>query len=616
MRILKFSLLSILLTFISCAQMTVHKEVAASKAITFNPSAEMGIKGEELQDMVNSAKKVGGDAPMYLATDLFIKGNDASMRGDFQTAGRIFKMVSELQPEDMYVKRKYAFELIRMGELKDAEKILESVFKKSDMKDETVGLILGSVYSSLEKPKEARLTYQRLLAVNPESEEACLYLARIYAGEKLFKEAHSLLAGCEKRASDNPVFTFFRGRVEYDRGNKAQAKVFFEKALDIDGTYSQAALALGALYEEKENFAAALKIYKEFVADENNSSNTQVLSRLVTIMFSLEKNTEVIPYAETLTSLDSTDLNLKVRLGLLYSDIERYDDAAKLFKDVLDVVPESDKVLYYLGALNQQTNNYSEAVSYFRRITSTSPLFGDAGLQVGQVMSAQAREDFVQGKTDKMATFNQFIDGRVKENPEMQMELKMLQAAFFEDTFQYKNAIATLDSVKNHKGFTESHSYYLASILEKNGQYGEARQLVQLIVDKDPNNAHALNFLGYSYLERNEKMDMAFEYISKAVSLKPEDGYIRDSLAWYFYQTGKYNEALAESKKASELVKGDPTITKHLGMIYQRLRVYDKAKIYLTEALKNAQVQSERDDVLKLLEDVEKGRLPAAVVNP
>lgn len=615
MRILKFSLLSILLTFISCAQMTVHKDIAP-KAIAFNPGAELGIKGEELHEMVESAKKAGGEAPQYLATDLFIKGNDASMRGDFQTAGRIFKIVSELQPDDMYVKRKYAFELIRMGELKDAEKILESVFKKSDMKDETVGLILGSVYSSLEKPKEARATYQRLLAVNPESEEACLYLARAYAGDKLYKEAHGLLAGCEKRASDNPVFSFFRGRVEYDRGNKAQAKVFFQKSLDMDPTYAQAALALGALYEEKENFTAALKIYKEFVADENNSGNTQVLSRLVTIMFSMEKNTEVIPYAETLTALDATDLNLKVRLGLLYSDIERYDDAAKLFKDVLDVVPESDKVLYYLGALNQQTNNPSEAISYFRRIASTSPLFGDAGLQVGQVMSAQAREDFVQGKTDKMASFNSFIDGRVKENPEMQMELKMLQAAFFEDTFQYKNAIATLDSVKGHKGFTESHSYYLASILEKDGQFSEARHLVQVIVDKDPNNAHALNFLGYSYLERNEKLDKAFEYISKAVSLKPDDGYIRDSLAWYFYQTGKFNEALAESKKAIELVKDDPTITKHLGMIYQRLRAYDKAKIYLTEALKNAQVQSERDDVLKLLEDVEKGRLPAAVVNP
>ncbi|MBC7429291.1 MAG: tetratricopeptide repeat protein [Bacteriovorax sp.] len=613
MRIFKFSLLSILLTLISCSQMPIGKmDSDAPKVFGFNPNAELGIKGNDLREKVESAKAAGPAAVEYLATDLFIKGNDASIRGDFQTASQIFKFVADLKPNDAYVRRKLAYELIRGGEVKDAEKILEAAFKESGAKDEQVGLILASVYSSIDKPKDARATYQRLLALNPESEEACLYLSRTYVVEKMYKEAHSLLVGCEKKSSDNPVFSFFRGKMEYDRGNKTLAKTYFEKSLKIDPTYAQAALAIGALYEEKENFMAALGVYKKFVADDNNSSNTQVLARLVSIMFSLEKNTEVIPYAETLSSMDNSDLNLKVRLGLLYSDVERFDEAAKLFKDVLEVVPESDKVLYYLGALSQQVNKGTDAITYFKRIKSDSPLFGDAGLQVGQVMAAEAREDYVAGKSEHMAEFNKFVENRAKENPEMQVELKMLQASFFEDTFQYKNAIATLGAMKEHKNFTESHSYYLASILEKNGDFLEARKLVQAIVDKDPNNAHALNFLGYSFLEKNEKMDKAYEYISKAVSLKPDDGYIRDSMAWYFYQTGKFNEALSESKKASELVKGDPTITKHLGMIYQRLSYYDKAKQYLTEALKSAQVQSERDDVLKLLEDVERGRLPAS----
>lgn len=612
MRTLKFSLFSILLTIISCSQMPISSRDGGSKEIKFNPTAELGIKGDDLHLMIESAKKVGGKATEYLATDLFIKGNDASMRGDFQTAAKIFKSVVELQPEDLYLKRKLAFELIRSGELKEAEKLLETVFKKSGSKDESVGLILGSVYSTLEKNKEAKGVYQRLLAINPESEEACLYLGRAYVAEKLFKEAHALLDGCEKRSPESPVFSFFRGRMEYDRGNKTLAKTYFERSLKKDSTYSQAALAIGALHEEKEDFTSAMKVYKKFIDNEENANNSQVLSRLVTIMFSLEKNEEVLQYAEALSSMDGTDLNLKVRLGLLYSDLERFDEASKLFKEVLEVVPESDKVLYYLGAIYQQTNQPKEAIQYFKRIPASSPLFGEAGLQVGQVMGAEAREEFVQGKMSASVAFNTFIEGRIRENPEMQLELKMLQASFFEDTFQYKNAVSTLASVKDHKNFTESHNYYMASILEKDGQFAEARKLVQVIIDKDPNNAHALNFMGYSYLERNEKMDKAFEYISKAVSLKPDDGYIRDSLAWYFYQVGKYQEALVEAKKAVELVKGDPTITKHLGMIYHRLQHYDKAKMYLTEALKNAQAQSERDDLLKLIQDVEKVRLPAS----
>jgi Flp pilus assembly protein TadD len=140
----------------------------------------------------------------------------------------------------------------------------------------------------------------------------------------------------------------------------------------------------------------------------------------------------------------------------------------------------------------------------------------------------------------------------------------------------------------------------------------EARSLIQAIVDKDPNNAHALNFLGYSYLEKNERLDVAFAYISKAVKLRPDDGYIRDSLAWYYFQTGKFKEALTEAKKAFELVKSDVIITKHLGMIYQRLNYTEKAKEFLTEALKQARVESDKEDLLKILVDVEKVRLPAS----
>jgi len=82
-----------------------------------------------------------------------------------------------------------------------------------------------------------------------------------------------------------------------------------------------------------------------------------------------------------------------------------------------------------------------------------------------------------------------------------------------------------------------------------------------------------------------------------------------------FFQTGKYKEALAEAKKAFELVKTDVIITKHLAMIYQRLQNFDKAKEYLTEALKQARIPTDREDVLKLITDIEKTRLPASQSN-
>ncbi len=616
MRILRIPVLTLMTILISCSQLPRAAKTEPTKVMEFNAPKILGIKPGSMEQMMASSLKAGGKAPEFLATEYFLKGNDASVRGDFATAVVYFKAASELMPSDNFLKKKLAYEMIRAGDLKVAESFLENAFVSNGSEDETMGLVLANVYTSLEKNKEAKQIYQRLLAVHPDSEEACLYLAKIYVGEKLFKEVHSLLSTCQKKSPENAVFTYFKGRVEQDRGQKAQAKMHFQKALSIDPTYYQATLAIGAMFEEKEDFKSAMNLYKKFVDQEENSTNVKVLSRLVTIMFTLEKNTEVLPYAVTLSNLDGNDLNLKVRMGLLYSDMEKYDEAAKLFKEVLEVVPESDKVLYYLGALFQQTEKFDEAIEYFKRIPSDSPLFGDAGVQAGQLLANKARADFMSGKTESSLNFQKFIDERVAALPEVQIELKMLQASFFEDTNQLPKAIDVLTSLKSHKNYTENHNYYLASIYEKNGQSEEARSLVQSIIEKDPNNAHALNFLGYSYLEKNEKLATAFEYISKAVSLRPKDGYIRDSLAWYYYQTGKYQEALVEAKKALSFVKDDPTITKHLGMIYQRLRYYDKAKVYLTEALGKAQLESEREDVLKLLQEIESGRVPAAAKNP
>lgn len=616
MRFLKISLLASAFTLVSCAQFSAQNPGIPVKKMA-DPATELGFKSTELKDMVAKAKQIGGRAAEFLATDLFIKANDASMHGDYQTAGQIFKYIAELQPEDTYIKKKLSIELIRMGDLKEAEKILETVFADSHYKDDSIGLILAGVYAALEKPVQAKETYQKIINSNAEAEEACLFLAKSYASEKKYNEAHSLLAKCEKKTKDDPVYSFYRGKIEFERGHKPEAKKFFEKSLKMDPSYAQAALALGALFEEKEDMKSAVRIYKDFLSKEGNATSVPVLSRLVTVLFSIEDNTDVIPYAEALSSMDNSDLNLKVRLGLLYSDAGRYEEATNLFKEVLTVVPESDKVIYYLGALNQQTNHYNEAIDYFKKIPANSALYGDAGVQVAQMLGAFARDEYAQNKKTGVAwdKFMSFTNDRIKEHDESTVEFKMLQASFFEDTVQYKQAINTMSEVKSHKGFTDSHSYYLASLMEKDGQYMEARRLVQAIVDKDPNNAHALNFLGYSYLEKNERLDVAYEYISKAVKLRPEDGYIRDSLAWYFFTTGKYKEALSEAKKAFELVKTDAIITKHLGMIYQRLNNTVKAKEYLTEALKKTQAETEKEDVLKLLTDIEKTRLPASESN-
>ena len=602
--------LIIIFIFQSCAEIVTKKP----PLVKLDPKSDLGISGEDMAAQVAKAKVAGGKTAEFLATELFIKGNDASIRGDYQNASQIFRYVSELAPQDMYLKRKLAVEYIRLGDLKEAETILQAVFVASGSKDESTGLILAGVYTALEKMNLARATYQKIIDFSEsDSEEACLFLAKSYATEKRYNDAHQLLTRCESKNKNEPAYSYYRGKIEFERNHKKEALKFFQKSLKIDHNYAQAALAIGGTFEEKEDVDQAVKVYKKFLADEGNFNNLPVLSRLVTLMFTMENNQEVLPYAEQLSSIDSHDLNLKVRLGLIYSELGKFEEALKLFKGVLEAVPESDKVLYYLGALSLQTEKYSDAIEYYQKIPNSSPLYSDAILKLGNIYGALAKETTDDQKQSAVTYFNTFIEQKSSENKDLAFDLKMLQANFFEDSGEYKKAIEIISQFQGHKNFSESHSYYLASVLEKDGQIPEARKLVQKILDKDASNAHALNFLGYSYLEKNENMDKAFDYITRAVKLKPKDGYIRDSLAWYYCQVGKYKEALSEAKKAFELVKSDVTITKHLAIIYQKMQNFDKARQYLNEALAQTKMPTEKEDLLKIMSEIENTRVPASL---
>ncbi len=64
------------------------------------------------------------------------------------------------------------------------------------------------------------------------------------------------------------------------------------------------------------------------------------------------------------------------------------------------------------------------------------------------------------------------------------------------------------------------------------------------VIKLDPKDANALNYLGYTYTEMGQNLEEAERLIKKALTFKPGDGYITDSLGWVYYKTGRYKEAL------------------------------------------------------------------------
>ena len=569
---------------------------------------------KSLERLVAHAKAQGPKAEEFLASDFFLKASSAHSYGDYQTASILYKFLVELKPNETFIKNKYAITLIRTGELEEAQKILEDVYKVTTAKDEKVGLILAGVHTALNKNEDAKKVYHEVLKFHPDSQDACVFLSKAYSTEKNFKKAFSLLDNCEKASKDKGIFAYYKGKTYLDKGSLDESFKEFKRAQKLDPEFSQATLAIGLIHEEKGESEKAIQSYKKYLID--NADDKVILGRLVQVYFSQEKHDEVLPFAERLVELEPDNLNLKVKIAILYSDLKKYDQAKKIFSDVLTFNESSDRILYYLGALHQETKEFKDSISYFNRIPASSPLYQDSSLQVAQMMGNDANDERMKKENnfflEKSDRFVNFVDQKIKEIPQAKIEFSIIKASFFENNENNRDAIKSMEFVMNEKEFADNHRYYLASLYEKEKLHKETMDVISPILVKNPNNAQALNFVGYTMLERGEELEKAFELITKAVKLSPKDGFIRDSLGWFYFKTGKMDKALKEIKEAKRLVDDDPIITKHLAQIYEAMNRYADAKDMYLEALKNCKYEYERSDIYKSLSNLENLRLPAS----
>jgi tetratricopeptide (TPR) repeat protein len=99
------------------------------------------------------------------------------------------------------------------------------------------------------------------------------------------------------------------------------------------------------------------------------------------------------------------------------------------------------------------------------------------------------------------------------------------------------------------------------------------------VLEKAPDHAGALNYVGYTWAEQGTNLGRAEEYVTRALAIRPEDGYIADSLGWIYYMRARplldagqrqeglalLDRALRELLRAAELTGGDPVISEHLG---------------------------------------------------
>ena len=127
--------------------------------------------------------------------------------------------------------------------------------------------------------------------------------------------------------------------------------------------------------------------------------------------------------------------------------------------------------------------------------------------------------------------------------------------------------------------------YSRGIVLERTNRWPLAEEDFLKALELKPDQPLVLNYLGYSWVEQGTNLQRAMVLIKRAVTLRPTDGYIVDSLGWAFYRLELYEEAVKYLERAIILRPEDPIITDHLGDIYWHVGRRVEAKFQWERAL-------------------------------
>jgi tetratricopeptide (TPR) repeat protein len=117
------------------------------------------------------------------------------------------------------------------------------------------------------------------------------------------------------------------------------------------------------------------------------------------------------------------------------------------------------------------------------------------------------------------------------------------------------------------------------------------------LISREPNNAPALNYLGYMLAERGERLDESVDYIKRALAIDPDNGSYLDSIGWAYFKDGKLDLALDHLKRAADMLTTNSVVQDHYADLLFRMGRYDAAIDAWNKALSGDGDSIDRGDI-------------------
>jgi tetratricopeptide (TPR) repeat protein len=418
------------------------------------------------------------------------------------------------------------------------ERAIANLEKANRNAHPSVPTMLGRLYIADGQYEKAIAMLAPYVSDQPDQIEAVAMLAEAYQATDRDSDAISLL---EKSVQDAPELYSTLGQVYQDAGRWTDAARAFAGAVEerpqslpLRSQWATALLNIGDAQRARE------------VLEEGSAGNSRN-QRALYLLSEAQRRTRDFAAAEVtarrLIALDARALGGPRQLAAIFLDQGEHQKIVALLEpivtarlraaDAADLSSDTFRSTYFdLATAYERLRQFDKAMAMLRQARTLSP-------------------------TDPL------------------VEIRLARSQ--QQSGEGDDAIRTLQAAAAKFPKEPAIKLSLASTLEREGKYGEAEAIFRQMIAEDPNNADALNSLGYMLAERAQKLDEAVSLVQRALVIEPGNGAYLDSLGWAYYKQNRLEQAEAPLKEAAAQLPTVSVIQDHLGDLLNRRGLLEEA---------------------------------------
>ncbi|HTQ77342.1 MAG TPA: tetratricopeptide repeat protein [Burkholderiales bacterium] len=503
----------------------------------------------------------------------FLLGEIAAQRGDAALAAQTYLDLAKRTRDPRVARR--AVEISNYARMPQNALAAARIWLDTDPDSAQALQTLIVLLVSAKQVEEAEPYLAKLLASNANAApNGFMQLQRLLAANP---DAAANLRVVRKLADDYPTLPqahFAVSQAASAAGDEDLALAEIRKAGELRPDWEVAALYEAQLLERRspeeaaESLAAYLAKHPDARDVRLNYARSLVLAR---------HYPEARAEFERILSRYKDDMDAIYAVGLLAFQAKDYAVAEANLKRLLDMgYRDPDGLRYTLGQVAEEQKDWARAIDWYKTIQH-----GDHAL------AARMRTANAMAKQGDLDGARKYLHSVPAANEEERVQLLLAESQLLRDANHPQEAFDLLDGALRKDPDQPDLLYDRALTAEKLDKFDVLESSLKRLIKIKPDYAHAYNALGYSFADRDVRLPEAKQLIEKALSLRPDDFFIIDSMGWVLYRMGDLKGAVAQLRRAWN-GRSDGEIGAHLGEVLWVLGNHDEARRVWAEAVKSS----------------------------